>query len=92
MDELSIGKLAKASGLPADTLRYYERLGLIQPKTRGANGYRVFTTDSLKRLQFIQRAKLLNFTLEEIRDLLIVRASSRTNCEDIYQRLQKKNR
>lgn len=90
MAGLTIGKLAKACGLRADTLRYYERLGLIQTEGRKANGYRVFPSDSLARLQFIQRAKLLNFTLEEIKDLFVVRGSSESNCEQIYERLQGK--
>ncbi|MFY9288690.1 MAG: heavy metal-responsive transcriptional regulator, partial [Alphaproteobacteria bacterium] len=87
---LTIGKLAKACGVRSDTLRYYERLGLIKSEGRKANGYRVFTEDSLLRLQFIQRAKLLNFTLEEIKDLFVVRGSSESNCEQIYERLQGK--
>lgn len=90
MNGYSIGKLAKACGLSVETLRYYERIGLIQSEGRKANGYRVFMPDSLKRLQFIQRAKLLNFTLEEIKDLLLVRGSPKANCEDIYLRLQTK--
>ncbi len=90
MGGLTIGKLAKACGLRTDTLRYYERLGLIQTEGRKANGYRVFLPDSVMRLQFIHRAKLLNFTLEEIKDLLLVRGSPQTNCEHIYERLQKK--
>lgn len=90
MAGLTIGKLAKACGLRSDTLRYYEKLGLIQSEGRKANGYRVFTDDNLLRLQFIQRAKLLNFTLEEIKDLFVVRGSSESNCEQIYERLQGK--
>lgn len=90
MAGLTIGKLAKAGGVRPDTLRYYERLGLIQSEGRKANGYRIFTPDSLLRLQFIQRAKLLNFTLEEIKDLFVVRGASESNCEQIYERLQSK--
>lgn len=90
MTGLTIGKLAKTCGFSVETLRYYERLGLLQSEGRKANGYRVFPPESIKRLQFIQRAKLLNFTLEEIKDLLVVKGSTKANCEDIYQRLQKK--
>lgn len=90
MAGLTIGKLAKVCGLRADTLRYYERLGLIRSEGRKANGYRVFTDDTLLRLQFIQRAKLLNFTLEEIKDLFVARGSSESNCEQIYERIQGK--
>jgi DNA-binding transcriptional MerR regulator len=90
MGGLTIGKLAKACGVSTETLRFYERLGLLQSEGRKANGYRVFPPESIKRLQFIQRAKLLNFTLEEIKDLLVVKGSPKANCEDIYERLQKK--
>jgi len=90
MNGLTIGRLAKASGLRTDTLRYYERLGLIQTEGRKANGYRIFVPETLQQLQFIHRAKLLNFTLEEIKDLFIVRGSPQSNCEQIYERLQGK--
>lgn len=90
MGGLTIGKLAAACGLKTDTLRYYEKLGLLQSEGRRANGYRVFPPHSIMRLQFIHRAKLLNFTLLEIKELLIVRGSAQTSCEDIYQRLQNK--
>lgn len=90
MSGLTIGQLAKACGLPNDTLRYYERLGLVKSEGRKANGYRIFHAATLKRLDFIQRAKLLNFTLEEIKDLLVVKGSPTANCEDIYRRLEKK--
>lgn len=90
MAGLTIGKLAGACGLSAETLRYYERLGLIEAQGRKANGYRVFADDTLLRLRFIQRAKLLNFTLEEIKDLFVVRGTATSNCEQIYERLQGK--
>lgn len=90
MAGFTIGKLAKASGIRAETLRYYEKIGLITSHGRKANGYRVFTQDSLVRLQFVGRAKLLNFTLEEIKDLFMARGSADSNCEQIYTRLQHK--
>ena len=90
MAGFTIGKLAQACGIRSETLRYYEKLGLISSEGRKANGYRVFTKDSLLRLQFIGRAKLLNFTLEEIKDLFVVRGSADSNCELIYERLQNK--
>lgn len=90
MAGFTIGKLAKACGIRSETLRYYEKLGLITSQGRKANGYRVFTDDSLLRLQFIGRAKLLNFTLEEIKDLFVLRSSADSSCEIIYERLQNK--
>lgn len=90
MPQYTIGSLAKSCGLRPDTIRYYERLGLIESSGRKGNGYQVFTDDSLARLQFIRRAKLLKFTLEEIKDLFLMRSAPTSNCEQIYQRLSGK--
>ncbi|MGB0955884.1 MAG: MerR family transcriptional regulator [Panacagrimonas sp.] len=70
MPSLTVGKVAKASGLNIETIRYYERDGLLPPPLRSAAGYRLYQSDTLDRLQFIRRAKHLGFSLREIRDLL----------------------
>lgn len=71
---LRIGQVAKRTGVNPKTIRYYEEIGVLpRPKrsqvTHG-NGYRLYTQDDLKRLEFIKRAKLLNLPLPEIRDLV----------------------
>jgi Cu(I)-responsive transcriptional regulator len=66
---MNIGRAAKASGLPAKTIRYYEEIGLILPG-RANNGYRDYGSDDIHRLQFLQRARSLGFTIEECRTLL----------------------
>ncbi|GAA0699726.1 Cd(II)/Pb(II)-responsive transcriptional regulator [Marinobacterium maritimum] len=70
MTFLKIGELARRSGLSVETLRYYERRGLIPPPDRLPSGYRVFPQDTPKRLAFIKRCKTLGFTLEETLELL----------------------
>jgi Zn(II)-responsive transcriptional regulator len=70
MSNYSIGKLAENAGVAIDTVRYYERNGLLQPAGRLASGYRRYGDAELKRLRFIRRAKVLGFSLEDIRTLL----------------------
>lgn len=67
---MKIGELARRAEVGIDTLRYYEREGLLPPPRRLASGYRSYDKDDVARLHFIRRAKALGFTLAEIRDLL----------------------
>lgn len=67
---MKIGGLAKRTGVGIDAVRYYEREGLVPPAARLASGYRVYGEDDVRRIQFVQRAKALGFTLTEIRELL----------------------
>jgi len=66
----TIGKLAAAEGIAAETLRYYERIGLLRPEARSAAGYRLYGEEARRRLRFIRRAQALGFTLSEIGELL----------------------
>lgn len=66
----TIGRLARAADSDVETIRFYERRGLMPEPPRGANGYRRYPPDALARLRFIRRAKQLGFTLAEIRELL----------------------
>jgi MerR family copper efflux transcriptional regulator len=74
MDALGIGQLAKRGGVGIDTVRYYERNGLLAPHTRLASGYRRYRDIELARLRFIRRAQTLGFTLKEIKQLLALSA------------------
>jgi Cu(I)-responsive transcriptional regulator len=67
---MKIGELAHRSGVGVDTVRYYEREGLLPKAQRLASGYRVYDNNDVRRLRFVRRAKALGFTLPEIRDLL----------------------
>lgn len=66
---MNIGDVAKASGLPAKTIRYYEEIGLIRP-ARGENGYRDFARTDLHKLAFLGRARSLGFSIEDCRTLM----------------------
>lgn len=70
MQGLTIGKLANAAASDIETIRYYERRGLMPEPPRGFNGYRRYPASAVERLHFIQRAKTLGFTLAEIAELL----------------------
>jgi MerR family copper efflux transcriptional regulator len=72
--ELTIGKLARKAGVGIDTVRYYERNGLLSPTSRSSAGYRRYGELEFARLRFIRRAQKLGFTLKEIRSLLALSA------------------
>ncbi|WP_299621896.1 Cu(I)-responsive transcriptional regulator [uncultured Tateyamaria sp.] len=66
---MNISEVGRATDLPAKTIRYYEEIGLIQPK-RSANGYRSFDAQDVHRLRFLARARALGFSIEDCRSLL----------------------
>ena len=67
---LSIGELSKQSGVNIETIRYYEKIGVMPAPDRSASGYRLYGADHLKRLSFVRRSRQLGFSLDEIRGLL----------------------
>lgn len=73
MTSMTIGRVAKLAGVGIETIRFYEREGLIQKPPRRASGYRQYPADTVYQLRFIGRAKELGFTLKEIRELLSLR-------------------
>lgn len=83
---LKIGELARMAGVSNDTVRFYERSGLIEPVERSASNYRMYTREDAARLQFIRRAKTLGFTLKEIRELLTLRHDPDATRADIKKR------
>ena len=68
--ELSIGALSKQSGVNIETIRYYERIGVMPAPARSAAGYRIYGSDHVKRLSFVRRGRELGFSLDELRGLL----------------------
>lgn len=76
MPGMTIGKIAAAANVAIDTVRYYERAGLLPEPPRRESGYREYPADTVKRLRFIRRAKALGFSLPEIGELLDLSASS----------------
>jgi len=90
MNSLTIGHLAKESGVNLETVRYYERRGLLPKPPRSASGYRLFPIEATQRLRFIQRAKELGFSLKEIGELLSLRVSPATTSAGIRARAKSK--
>lgn len=90
MGPLTTGKLAREVGVGVETVRFYEREGLLAEPPRGASGYRHYAPETVTRLRFIRHAKELGFSLDEIRELLSLRASSEASCEDVRRQIDAK--
>ncbi len=90
MQSLTIGQLAKSAQVNVETVRYYEREGLLPKPMRRASGYRQYTSETVTRLQFIKRSKELGFSLKEISELLALRVDPHTRCADVKQRTEAK--
>ena len=69
---ISVGKLAKESEVNKETIRYYERIGLLPAQERSESGYRIYPVETIDRIRFIKRMQKLGFTLKEIEKLLAV--------------------
>ena len=81
--QISIGKLARHTETNVETIRYYERMGLWAAPARSAAGYRLYGTEHLKRLNFIRRARLLGFSIGEVRTLLRLADERRRPCAEV---------
>ena len=90
MKSLSIGKVAQLAEIGIETIRFYEREGLIAEPPRRESGYRQYPEDTVARLRFIRRAKELGFSLKEIKELLSLRIGLQTDCADIQERAEAK--
>ena len=80
---IAIGTLAKHTGTNVETIRYYERLGLWAAPGRSDSGYRLYGTEHLKRLNFIRRARLLGFSISEVRTLLRLADERKRPCPEV---------
>ena len=87
---LKIGELAKQTGVAVGTLRYYESLGLLEPALRSSSGYRYYTADAARQVQFIKKAQRLNFSLQEIQQILSSRRQGITACPLVQDLLSRK--
>lgn len=90
MGGLRISQVASQADVNLETIRYYERQGLLpKPPRTGAN-YRAYPADTVQRVLFVKQAQALGFTLKEIKELLSLRATPRTRCEDVRRRAEVK--
>ena len=85
---MRIGELAAATGVDVETIRYYEREGLLVPATRQANGYRAYGQAHLEQLSFVRHCRALDIPLADIRRLLGFLEASGSDCGDIDQLIE----
>ena len=90
MSRLTTSEVAKQGGVNLETVRYYERRGLLSKPSRTASGYRAFEPDAVRRLRFIRHAQALGFSLHEIKELLALRVKAGVSSADVRQRAQAK--
>ncbi|MCH8932347.1 MAG: MerR family transcriptional regulator [Nitrospinae bacterium] len=91
MTAMTISKVAKKAGVGIETVRFYERKGLVdQPPKPPSGGYRVYPAETGERIRFIRQAQELGFTLREIKELLSLRTDPATDCADVRERAQTK--
>lgn len=83
MDGLTIGEVAERAKVHIETLRYYERRGLVARPPRSVSNYRLYPPDAVRRVRFIKRAQELGFSLKEIQELLSLRAAPEAECGEI---------
>jgi MerR family copper efflux transcriptional regulator len=86
----TIGQLARRAGVGVETVRFYERQGLLAPPPRGTSGYRQYPQDAVARLHFIRRAKALGFSLREIRELLSLQVDPTGSSGEVQARAHAK--
>ncbi len=80
---MTIGQLARKSGLTPRAIRYYEQLGLVQPPLRTDSNYRLFDSDSVERLHFISKCRSLGFSIAQITDVLSITDNSADTCVEV---------
>jgi len=87
---LTIGQVARQSGVSIETIRFYEREGLIDKPPRSRAGYRQYPAETVSRVRFIRRAKALGFSLKEVRELLAMRVNRDGNSAEVKARAEAK--
>ena len=87
---MTIGALSQAVGTERQTIRYYEKMGLLQVPPRTDSGYRIYNDDAVVRLRFVKRAKGIGFTLAEIKTLLALADGTLCHCTEVQDFVQTK--
>lgn len=89
-DGLLIGQLSERAGVPTQTIRYYERLGLLETPGRTASRYRVYTAEHLDRLRFVLQAKRFGLSLDEIKELIVLRCGGVEPCGHLRELVRRR--
>ena len=84
----TISQVAKAAELPTTTVRYYERVGLVEPQDRSAGNYRLYSEESLRKLKFIRAAQAIGFTLDDVKALLSTPNSTASSCREVQSLIE----
>ncbi len=90
METLTIGQVAKQATVHIETLRYYERRGLVARPRRSTANYRLYPAETVRHVRFVKRAQELGFSLKEIKELLTLRAGSKARCGEVKERASAK--
>jgi DNA-binding transcriptional MerR regulator len=86
----TISQLAHAAEVPTTTIRYYERVGLVQPEDRSEGNYRLYSDESLQKLKFIRTAQAIGFTLDDVKALLSTPDSSAASCRQVQSLIEER--
>jgi MerR family mercuric resistance operon transcriptional regulator len=88
---MRIGKVAERAGVGVETVRFYERMGLVErPRKPIDGGYRAYPAEAVDRIRFVRQAQRLGFSLKEVEELLLLRSDPSTECADVRERAQTK--
>ncbi len=90
MENVTIGKLAELAGVNLETIRFYQREGILKEPAKKSNGYRYYNEDHLARITFIKKVKELGFSLKEIKELLEINTKPRATCDLVKEKVAKK--
>ena len=89
-DIYGIGEVAARIGVQPESIRYYERIGLLPKAQRSAGGYRVFTREHVERVELIKKMQALGFSLVEIREMLLLKFTRGHSCQNVRDHLKQK--
>ncbi len=88
--QYTISQLAKAAEIPTTTLRYYERIGLVEAEDRSQGNYRLYGDESLKKVKFIKAAQSIGFKLDDVKALLATPVSTAASCRDVQSLIEER--
>ena len=90
MEKLSTGELARRANVHIETIRYYERRGLLKEPRRNRSGHRQYSAEAVRRMEFIKRFQSLGFSLNDIQEILELKISPESTCADMQLRVTEK--
>lgn len=88
--QFTISQVAKAANLPTTTVRYYERVGLVEPEERSAGNYRLYSEEALRKLKFIRSAQAIGFTLDDVKSLLSTPRNTAASCREVQSLIEER--